>query len=77
MIKSSIEKLSESIGYDIGMSDDLTQANLLNGLFNAFKNSMNEQQFQMQICYLVDKLNSKSVSCILEMAEFIKLKEQK
>lgn len=31
MIKTSIEKLAEEIGFDIGMSDDVSQAKLING----------------------------------------------
>ena len=46
MVKSSIEKLSEEIGYDIGMSDDQTQSNLLNGFASALSNSMQKQQFE-------------------------------
>jgi hypothetical protein len=42
MIKSSIEKISESIGFDIGMSDDVTQANLINGFCRALSNSIIE-----------------------------------
>lgn len=32
MIKTSIEKLAEDIGFDIGNSDNETQAKLINGL---------------------------------------------
>ena len=77
MIKSSIEKLSEDIGYDIGMSDDVTQAKLLNGFCRALHNSMNPHQLGMQLCYITEKLSNESCTILKEFAEFIKLKESK
>jgi len=74
MIKTSIEKLAEEIGFDIGMSDDVTQANLLNGFCKGLSNSMIEAKRSTQICYIVDKLEKKSDNILQEMAEFIKLK---
>jgi len=75
MIKSSIEKLAEEIGYDIGMSDDETQSKLLNGFCKALSNSMRPNSLQMQICYITDKLTSSSREVIKELYEFIILKE--
>ena len=75
MIKTSIEKISESIGFDIGNSDDVTQANLINGFCKALTSSMNENNRQTQICYIVDKLDNNSVKVLKEFAEFIKYKE--
>ena len=78
MIKTSIEKLAESIGYDIGASDDQTQANLLNGFAKALHNSMpDNNNVGKQICYIVDKFDSKTDAVFLEIAEFIKCKNQK
>lgn len=77
MIKSSIEKLSEEIGFDIGMSDDETQAKLLNGFCRALNNSMNKQQLDMQICYIVDKLRPESLEIIKQINVFIENKENK
>jgi len=77
MIKSSIEKLSESIGYDIGMSDDVTQSNLINGFCNALSNSMSNDKLENQLCYIADKLDSKSHKVLIALVEFIKLKESK
>lgn len=76
MIKSSIENLSKEIGYDIGMSDDVTQANLLNGFCEALANSMDDNKLQMQVCYLVDKLSDKSIKVLEEIHEFIILKQK-
>ena len=76
MIKSSIEKISNDIGFDIGNSDDVTQANLLNGFCRALANSMNDHQLGMQLSCISDKLDAKSHKVIKELAEFIKLKEK-
>jgi len=76
MIKSSVEKLAEDIGYDIGSSDDETQGKLLNGFCEALANSMDEHRLEGQLCFIVKKLKPKSHKVIKELAEFIKLKEK-
>ena len=76
MIKSSIEKIAEDIGFDIGMSDDIVQSDLLNGFCRAMANSMQKHQLETQICSIVDKLNDKSMMLIKELALFIELKEK-
>lgn len=74
MIKSSIEKLSETIGFEIGTSDDVTQSNLINGFCKGLSNSIiQKNDLDMQLCYIVDKLDEKSCSIILALSEFIKL----
>lgn len=75
MIKSSIEKLAEGIGYDIGMSGDVEQSNLINGLCEALQNSMDKNALEMQLCYVSKLLSKKSEKTILALAEFIKLKQ--
>lgn len=76
MIKTSIEKLAKDIGYDIGMSNDVTQADLLNGFCEALSNSMTEHNLNNQICYLTNKLTPKSHKIIKEIYGFIELKEK-
>ena len=76
MIKTSIEKLAEEIGFDIGMSDDVSQANLINGLCRGISNSMDKSSIETQLVYIVDKLDAKSRHILKEISEFIKLKEQ-
>ena len=73
MIKSSIEKLSNSIGYDIGMSDDCTQADLLNGFCKGLSNSMNSANLETQCCYIADKLDDNAFKVLERLVEFIKL----
>ena len=75
MIKTSIEKLAEEIGFDIGCSDDQTQGNLLNGFCKGIANSMQESNRETQLCYIADKLNNKSKEVLLNLAEFIKLNQ--
>lgn len=76
MIKSSIEKMANDIGFDIAMSDDVTQANLINGFCRGLSNSMVEHNLQTQLCYIVDKLDEKSMKIILDLAEFVNLKNK-
>mgnify|MGYP003405309419 FL=1 len=76
MIKNSIEKLAAEIGFDIGNSDDITQANLINGLCKGLANSMNERKLEMQLCYVADKLDEKSRKILKGLVEFIELKEK-
>lgn len=73
MIKTSIELISETIGFDIAHSDDQVQANLLNGLGRGFKTYRN-YELGTQLAYISDKLNKDSEKFILELAEMIKCK---
>jgi len=75
MIKSSIEKMANSIGYDIGQSNDETQAYLLNGFCRALKNSMEDNNLNTQLSYIVDRLDLKACEVIKALSEFIMLKE--
>jgi hypothetical protein len=78
MIKSSIEKLSETIGFEIGTSDDVTQANLLNGFCKGLANSITQKSdLDLQLCYISDKLDEKSAKVLIGLVEFIKLKNEK
>ncbi len=76
MIKTSIEKLAEEIGFDIGNSDDVTQANLLNGFCRGLRNSMNSQKLDMQLSYIVDKLKPEAHKVLRALIDFIELKEK-
>lgn len=75
MIKSSVEKMADPIGYDIGMSDDETQSKLLNGFCRALKNSMQNHDLDMQLCSIVEHLDNKSREVIKALNEFVILKE--
>jgi len=78
MIKSSIEKLAETIGFEIGTSDDITQALLLNGLCKGIHNSIPQKSdLDMQLCYISDKLDEKTEKVLTQLVEFIKLKNEK
>ena len=72
MIKSSIEKLAEEIGFEIGTSDDVTQSQLLNSFFKGLRNRIRiDSNLDMQICYIVDKLDKNSKNMIKIFNEFI------
>jgi hypothetical protein len=69
-IMTAHEKMSYDIGYDIGHSDDITQANLLNGFCLPFK----EHNFSsnMQMAYISKNLTKDSKDIIIELAEYCK-----
>ena len=68
---SSIEKIAEDIGFDIGNTDDVTQAKLLNGFCRAVHNSISSHSdLEMQLCYIVDKLTPQSFEIIKALNEF-------
>jgi hypothetical protein len=76
MIKSSIEKLAHEIGFDIGASDDITQGRLLSGFCKGLHDSIKDEYgFDLQIAYIVDKLDKKSIKTLKTIVEFIKIKE--
>lgn len=76
MIKSSIEKLANGIGFDIANSDDQVQSDLLNGFFEGLSCSMQKRQLDMQLCYVADKLSNKTCDTIKSLVEFIDLKNK-
>jgi hypothetical protein len=78
MIKSSIEKLAYDIGFDIGNSDDVTQAKLLNGLSSGLS-KISDTGYEKQICYIAEHLTKESFKIIESLNEFVQLKieEQK
>jgi len=75
MIKSTVEKMANPIGFEIGTSDDIVQSDLLNGFCKGLSNSMQPSDLSMQICHIVEKLDYNSMKVISEISEFIKLKQ--
>lgn len=71
MIKTSIENLSEPIGFDIANSDDIVQSNLLNGLGRGFS-TYNQNQLDMQMCYVAQKLTPQAKKFIEKLYDFIR-----
>ena len=67
--------MANAIGFDIGISNDETQADLLNGFCRGLKNSMQDHDFNTQLCCIVDKLDFKSCEVIKALNEFVVLKE--
>ena len=77
MIKTSIEKIAESIGQDIGMSDDIVQGDLLNGFCKGIHNSIRDRTGrERQMCCIADKLTPTSEDVLIELVEFIKLNKE-
>ncbi len=76
MVKSSIEKVAHDIGYDIGHSDDHVQADLINGLASGFSKIQKDHDYEMQLCYVTDKLTKESFKMIETLNDFVKLKKE-
>lgn len=77
MIKSTVEKMADPIGFEIGASDDVTQSTLLNGFCRGLSNSMtNDHNQDLQICNIVDKLDLNAENVLLNISEFIKEKQK-
>ena len=77
MTKFTLEDLAESIGYDIGCSNDVTQSILLNAFFKGLHNSILEQHNrELQLCYVTEKLSKTSEEGIRILYELIKIKNE-
>jgi len=76
MIKTSIEKLAEEIGFDIANSDDLTQGKLLNGFCRGLHDSMQDSALETQLCYISAQLDSKSEKILKALCAFVDLKNK-
>lgn len=68
-VTTAIDKMAEDIGYDIGMSSDKAQADLLNGLGKAFKTP--NLDMTQQMAYLVNELDANGKFIIRELGKFL------
>lgn len=69
-VKTSIELISEQIGFDIAMSDDRVQADLLNGLGRGF-NTMSPDNRNIQISYFIQHLSPQAKELIKELNDYL------
>lgn len=69
-VKTSIELMSYQIGFDIAMSDDRVQADLLNGLGRGF-NTMTPNNRSTQISYLIQYLLPETKELIKELNDYL------
>lgn len=77
MIRTSIEKMADPIGFDIGMSDNITQAALLNGFCRGLGASCSGLgALDTQACYIVDSLDDYTVTVLKRIIEFAKPKSE-
>lgn len=73
MISNSIKKLAESIGYEIGLSDNVAQADLINGFSLGLIKGCNDTGYlDMQILGISDSLDRNGKDVILKLAEYVK-----
>ena len=69
------ERYARDIGFDYGNSNSDVQAELLNGLaagLNAYPNN----GLEMQIAYIVDRMDAKSRKLIKTISEFVEQADQ-
>ena len=71
-VVSSVEKMAEDIGFDIANSDNITQAKLFNGFSKGWRLLMNNNEIDMQICYMVNELEPEAKNILVKIAEFCK-----
>lgn len=69
-ITTANERYARDIGFDYGNSNSDVQAELLNG-FAAGMNSTVGGNIDMQINYIVDRMDAKSRKLIKTIAEFV------
>lgn len=76
MIRSTVSKMADPIGFEIGNSDDVTQADLMNGFCRGLKNScVPILNYESQLSAIVERLDDKSMKVIKDICEFIIIKE--
>lgn len=74
-VKTAVEKLAYDIGKDVGLGDDESQANLINGLSHGLAMGCGNN-LDKQLCYMADRLSKESSIVLKELVEFIILKEK-
>jgi hypothetical protein len=76
MIRNIAERMAKEIGFDLGCSDDKTQAEL----FNAFANGLNTSckgNASMQLYYMSKGLTIEAIEMLRELCEYRALQEAK
>lgn len=77
MILTSIEKLANSIGFNIGNSNNVVQSDLLNGLAQGLGSGIDNQKLELQYSYIENGLTEEAKNIIKELSEFIKLSDDR
>jgi hypothetical protein len=70
-LRTASEKLARAIGEELGMGDDVAQADLLNGFFETFAHSMREPFARdTQVASVTYRLSESSKKLLRRFAEF-------
>jgi hypothetical protein len=73
MITTAVQQYAKAIGEEIGNSDDITQADLLNGFFEMFDHSIPDRTInETQIAGVTRRLSPRSKKVLIRFAEFCK-----
>lgn len=73
---TSIERLANAIGQDIGASNSKTQADLFNGFANMYENSMHSKtDRELQAAYIAADLTPAAKRVLLVLSDMANYKE--
>lgn len=73
MITISIERLAETVGFDIALSTDQAQADLLNGLACGF-NRMSSIDRDIQMTSLFNLLDEDAIKFVKDLHQFTEVR---
>ena len=68
---TSIERMADPIGFDIGNSNSKVQADLLNGVARALWGGADRREVEMQNAYITDDLTAQAKQWITNLAAMI------
>ena len=72
-IETSVEKMANDIGFDIGNGSDRTQIDLLNGLAEGLASGIQSNaDYELQLCYIQKGLSTQAKRLIRELYNFVK-----
>ena len=68
---TSIERMADPIGFDIGNSNSKVQADLFNGLARGVCGGLQRREVEMQNAYITDDLTAQAKQWITNLAAMI------
>lgn len=66
-------RFSESIGFDMGCSNNIVQSKLLDGFFSGLWTIKTDHSREMQLTYIATGLNDNTIDRLLELCEHARL----
>ena len=76
MIQSTIHKMARSIGYEIGLANNESLSDLLNGIGSGlYESNIDNEKYKSRIMDIYSDLGGLSIKMIRELYEIIQIKE--